>query len=180
MLGAFLCIAIGAGSHLDGIASARPHRRAVVVDSGEASRLKSQYPFVRFAVLTGDLPAAVPLHDRVLPLRPRPGEGARLITPDARAFHGKPVSIRGYMIPLAVDARGVHAFVLSSSIDSCHFGLVGGMNEWVDVRLAADARVPAAGLSPVTVFGTLDVGEQVQNGAVTSIYRMQAEFLAIH
>jgi hypothetical protein len=153
---------------------------SVVVDGGRASALKAQYPFIRFSVVTGGASIDVPLHSRPQPIRPAAGEGAPLIPAEALRLNGQRVSIRGYMVPLVADAQGVTAFILSASIDSCHFGLLGGMTEWIDVRIAGGARIPPAGLNPVTVFGTLNVGEAVRDGYVTSLYRLTADFVAIH
>jgi len=46
------------------------------------------------------------------------------------------------MLPVDVTADGVRGFVLTSSIDSCHWGLIGLPNEWVLVDMADDRRVP--------------------------------------
>src|SRR5919198_427564 len=112
---------------------------SIVVDGARASALKAQYPFVRFSVLTAGASIDVPLHSRPQPIRPVAGQGAPMIPAEARRLNGQRVSIRGYMVPLVADAHGVSAFILSASIDSCHFGLLGGMTEWIDVRLPKDA-----------------------------------------
>jgi hypothetical protein len=70
--------------------------------------------------------------------------------------------------------------VLSASVDSCHFGVLGGPDEWIYVTMAGGTRIPRTGVSPVTIFGVLEVGEDVRSGVVDSLYRMRGERIAVH
>jgi hypothetical protein len=70
--------------------------------------------------------------------------------------------------------------VLSSNIDSCHFGVIGGPEEWVYVTMVAGRAIPNVGTTPVTVFGLLSVGEDVRDGVVDSVYRMRGDRVAVH
>jgi hypothetical protein len=102
------------------------------------------------------------------------------IPPEVSALDGRRVSIRGYMLPLAIEQDRVSEFILTSSIDSCHFGTVGLMNEWVLVSMAAGRHVPFPKAAPITVFGRLAVGPEMQGTLLTSVYRMTADAIAIH
>ena len=152
----------------------------VVVPASEINALKREYAFIRFSQLTTSLtPPAPPRHD--LGNAPKPTSGAQsLIPPDARAWHRRKVSIRGYVVPVDVDRSGIREFVLSASVDSCHFGVLGGPDEWIYVTMAGGTRIPTTGVAPVTVFGVLEVGEDVRSGVVDSLYRMRGERIAVH
>jgi hypothetical protein len=95
-----------------------------------------------------------------------------------RALHGKPIALRGYLIPARMDAQGrVSEFMLSAKNDlGCCFGFGVKMNEWVYVTLAPGADPPSdEPLALVTALGSFDVGEEVKNGSVYSLYRMTAD-----
>jgi hypothetical protein len=84
------------------------------------------------------------------------------------------------MLPLETDAVGVSRFILTASVDSCHFGAVGQINEWVLVSVAGGRRVPFPKARLITVFGRLEVKPEWRGSALTSLYRMSAEMIAIH
>lgn len=152
--------------------------QSVVVPNDQINAVKREYPFVRFSQLTHLDAPLPPRHDQGSASRPAPA--ASLIPAGARAFHKQKVSIRGYVVPIDVDRRGISEFILSSNIDSCHFGVIGGPDEWIYVKMADDRRMPAPGTAPVTVFGVLDVGEDVKDGLVDSLYRMRVDRVALH
>lgn len=155
-------------------------QRQVLVPASDINALKREYTFIRFSQLTTSMtPPAPPRHD--LGTAPKPKSGPQSLIPaDARAWNGRKVSIRGYVVPVDVDRSGIREFVLSASVDSCHFGVLGGPDEWIYVTMAEGMRIPTTGVSPVTVFGVLDVGEDVQGGIVNSLYRMRGERIAVH
>jgi hypothetical protein len=172
--------AIAAGVVLTSDAAMVAAQRQVVVPASEINALKREYTFIRFSQLTTSMmPVAPPRHD--LGNAPKPQSTAQsLIPPDARAWNGRKVSIRGYVVPVDLDRSGIREFVLSASVDSCHFGVLGGPDEWIYVTMAEGTRIPGTGVSPVTVFGVLDVGEDVRSGVVDSLYRMRGERIAVH
>jgi hypothetical protein len=55
----------------------------------------------------------------------------------------------------------------------------GGPHQWVAVEMADSRRAPFTHM-PIVVFGTLDIGEQRQNGRVTSMYRLRADKVALY
>ncbi|MGE3344293.1 MAG: DUF3299 domain-containing protein [Vicinamibacterales bacterium] len=152
--------------------------QSVVVPNDQINAVKREYPFVRFSQLTHLDAPLPPRHDQGSASRPAPA--ASRIPAGARAFHKQKVSIRGYVVPIDVDRRGISEFIQSSNIDSCHFGVIGGPDEWIYVKMADDRRMPAPGTAPVTVFGVLDVGEDVKDGLVDSLYRMRVDRVALH
>lgn len=151
----------------------------VLVPAGEINALKVEYPFVRFSQL---MPMDAPPPPRhALGSAPRPVASTQSLIPtSARAFNNRKVSIRGYVVPVDVDRMGTREFVLSAHIDSCHFGVIGGPEEWVYVTMVPGRAIPNVGSTPVTVFGLLSVGEDVRDGVIDSVYRMRGDRVAVH
>jgi hypothetical protein len=151
-----------------------------VVPVGEVTALKARYPVVRFSLLSS---FEVPEADLPLPRSPHAvASRAETVTlpAEVRRLDGQAVSIRGYMLPLAMEGDQVTDFLLTSSIDSCHFGTIGGMNEWIVVKMAGGQTVPFPKAVPITVFGRLSVGVERQAGLMSSLYRLAADVIAIH
>jgi hypothetical protein len=95
--------------------------------------------------------------------------------PDAvKSLSGKMVSIEGFMLPLDLNPDGVSMFMLNASIDMCYFGAPVRMNEWVLVRMKGGKRAKFTHLA-MSVKGRLEVGEEMKNGRVTSLYRLEAD-----
>jgi hypothetical protein len=86
--------------------------------------------------------------------------------------------VRGYVLPVDVNSDGVATFILTSSIDSCHWGMTGLPHEWVLVQVTGGARVPFLKYQPVTVFGRLSVEPQWRGGRLIGLYSLAAEYLA--
>jgi hypothetical protein len=109
-----------------------------------------------------------------------PAVGIREPRPDIfpvsiQALHGKKVAVKGFMIPIAVDGESVTEFLLVRSRLFCCFGVMPKMNEWLHIKMAAGKKSPYAVDIPITVFGTLAVGEVIERGVVMSLYRMAAD-----
>lgn len=96
--------------------------------------------------------------------------------PDAiKGLHGKKVVLQGFMIPTVVDKEGVKAFILCANQMMCCFGVTPWMNEWVSVRSAEGKPIKYVGDVLVQVYGTLEVGEEIKEGWVVSLYRMVSD-----
>lgn len=94
---------------------------------------------------------------------------------EVRALHGENVMVAGFMVPLSFDRRGnVRAFALSQNLLFCCYGIPPAMNEWVMVEVVEGVEVAYRKDVPVAVFGPLDVGEELDDGYVLSIYRLSA------
>lgn len=103
----------------------------------------------------GELPSTVELPDRV------------------RALDGRQVYMKGFMLPLEGDDRGVSRFVLNAAQDMCYFGAPVKLNEWVLVTMPS-ARPAEYTHLPVGVWGRLSVGAEQREGKVVSLYRLDA------
>jgi len=162
-----LILAFSAASALAG-AAALPN----VLTPAQAKDLTAKdYPTTSFAVLR-----TFPYDDAHPSTGPTP---EAKIPAEVRALNGKNVSIRGYMVPVDFESEGITHFVLVPFTDLCCFGVMTGPNEWVDVEMTAKKKVPFSAWDQILVFGKLDVKEVVHQGAVESIYKMQAESISI-
>jgi hypothetical protein len=108
------------------------------------------------------------------PFDPTPRKLQNTIPEAIKALNGKMVAIEGFMLPLDLTPQGVSVFMLNASIDMCYFGAPVRMNEWVLVTMKGGKRAPFTHLA-TTVKGKLSVGEEMRNGRVGSLYRLEAE-----
>ena len=95
-----------------------------------------------------------------------------------RAFSGKRVAVQGFMVPIRIEKGATKSFLLVKDQSLCCYGRMPRMNEWVSVKMTGDKAAKFIGDQPVTVFGTLQVGEEIDKGEVLSIYRLDAEDVA--
>lgn len=108
------------------------------------------------------------------PLEPASRAPQNVIPANVKALNGKMVAIEGFMLPLDLTPEGVSVFMLNASIDMCYFGAPVRMNEWVLVKMKAGKRAKFTHLA-TTVKGRFEVGEEMRNGRVTSLYRLEAD-----
>lgn len=105
-----------------------------------------------------------------------PPKGKSLSLPQAvSALQGQPLRLMGYMMPMEVDQDKVYSFVLVRDQQLCCFGRMPAMNEWVMVRLPKGQSVAMNMDQPLVVEGLFELGEDVQEGVVISLYRMVGE-----
>lgn len=108
------------------------------------------------------------------PLDPDAPAPKNVIPPAIKALHGQMVAIEGFMLPFDLTPEGVTVFMLNGSLDMCYFGAPVRMNEWVLVKMKAGRRARFTHLA-TTVKGRLEVGEEMRNGRVVSLYRLDAD-----
>lgn len=108
------------------------------------------------------------------PLEPSSKAPTNVIPASVKALHGKMVSLEGFMLPLDLTPEGVSVFMLNASLDLCYFGAPVRMNEWVLVKMKPGTRAKFTHLA-TTVKGRFEVGEEMRNGRVTSLYRLVAD-----
>ncbi|HEY3321086.1 MAG TPA: DUF3299 domain-containing protein [Planctomycetota bacterium] len=95
-----------------------------------------------------------------------------------KSFDGQKVAVQGFMWPLENEKGAVKTFMLLKDQQLCCFGRFPRINEWVRVKMAGNRATRYIPDQPVTVFGLISVGEEIQNGEVTSLYRLVAEDVA--
>jgi hypothetical protein len=96
------------------------------------------------------------------------------IPESVRAFDQKRAAIKGFMLPLKVEGGLVTELLIMKDQSMCCYGSTPKINEWVSVKMAAKG-VKALMDQPVTLMGTLHVGEMRENGYLIGIYRMDGE-----
>lgn len=115
-------------------------------------------------------PSRTPLSKKVSPVS---------FPPAIRGLNGHPLRLVGYMMPVEMDGENVASFVLVRNQALCCFGKTPAMNEWVMVRFRPGSAIPMNMDRPISVQGNFEVGEQIEEGAVVSLYRMVADRVEI-
>jgi hypothetical protein len=100
-----------------------------------------------------------------------------LIPPKVKAFDKKRVALKGFMLPLKVEGGLVTEMLIMKDQSMCCYGTVPKIHEWVSIKMT-DKGVKPLMDQPVTLYGTLHVGEMRENGYLTGIYRMDGEKMA--
>jgi len=94
-----------------------------------------------------------------------------------RAFDQKAVALKGFMLPLKVEAGLVTELLILRDQSMCCYGAVPKINEWVSVKMTGKGVKPVMD-QPVTLVGKLHVGEVRENGYLVGIYTMDGERIA--
>jgi len=99
-----------------------------------------------------------------------------LIPESVKAYSTKRVSLRGFMLPLKVEGGLVTELLIMKDQSMCCYGTVPKIHEWVSVKMAGKGVKPVMD-QPVSLQGTLHVGEMRENGYLTGIYQMDGDQL---
>ena len=86
-----------------------------------------------------------------------------------RALDGAEVVIDGYMLTLT-ETNNIRSFLLVESLWGC-FGKPPGLHQGIVVRLSSGPALEYL-FTPIQVSGRLEVGEKMESGHVTSVYRI--------
>jgi hypothetical protein len=78
------------------------------------------------------------------------------------------------MLPLKVEGGLVTELLIMKDQSMCCYGATPKINEWVSVKMTEKGVKPMMD-QPVTLLGTLHVGEMRENGYLIGIYRMDGE-----
>ena len=84
------------------------------------------------------------------------------------------VAVRGFLLPLKMNNGLAFEFLLMRNQNMCCFGSVPKVNEWIAVRTKNEGVKPVMD-QPLTVLGTLRVGDLRENGYLVGIYQIEAE-----
>ncbi len=96
------------------------------------------------------------------------------IPPEVRALDRQAVAVRGYAIPIAMERGRITEFILAAKNEvGCCFGDGLAMNQWILVAVPEETTLDLKTFAIVTVLGVLEVGEEVREGVVLSLYRMR-------
>ncbi|MSU85680.1 MAG: DUF3299 domain-containing protein [Pedosphaera sp.] len=91
-----------------------------------------------------------------------------------KAFSGKKVAVKGFILPLKVEGGLVTELLLMRDQSMCCFGIVPKINEWIAVKMTTSGIKPVMDQA-VTLYGTLKVGAMRENGYLVGIYQMDAD-----
>jgi hypothetical protein len=94
-----------------------------------------------------------------------------LIPQSIKELNNKRVAIRGFMLPLRVDQGKVQELLIMKDQSMCCFGTSPKINEWIGVKVTGAGVKPILD-EPVTMLGTLHVGELREGNYLVSIYRL--------
>jgi hypothetical protein len=93
-----------------------------------------------------------------------------------KSYDQKKVALRGFMLPLKVEGGLVTEMLIMKDQTMCCYGATPRINDWVSVRMKSKGVRPLMDL-PVTLFGTMRVGEMRENGYLVGIYSMDGDNL---
>jgi len=96
-----------------------------------------------------------------------------------KKLNNKKVALSGFMVPIDVVNEGVKSFILTYSQMMCCFGQMPWYNEWVFVEMPEGRPAEYQMDVPITVSGQLEVGEEIEDGFVISLYRMKGDKVAV-
>jgi hypothetical protein len=116
-----------------------------------------------FEVINSNTPAAYSARTLTNPI---PGS--------IKAWDGKDVAVRGFMLPMKQENGRVTEFLLLRNQSMCCFGKPPNINEWVHVTMTGKG-VPSQMDQVVTVYGTLHVGEHRVTSQMLDIYRLDGD-----
>jgi hypothetical protein len=97
-----------------------------------------------------------------------------MIPAGIRATDGKKVVVEGFMMPVSFDDKGkLTSFLLTKNQPSCCYGGASQIHEFVQVNVSGPG-VKWNMDDPIRVQGVLHVGAKRENGALSSVYRLDA------
>ncbi len=91
-----------------------------------------------------------------------------------KGLNNKRVSLKGFMLPLKVEAGMVTEMLILRDQSACCFGATPKINEWVSVKMVGGGVKPIMDQA-VTLYGTLKVGAMRENGYIVGIYQLDGE-----
>jgi len=153
---------------------------AAAAGSAKANDTTPGYPLVGFDRLAG---YTIEISDELLgpvtnELAAAKAKTEALIPDSVKAYSQKHVSLRGFMLPLKVEGGLVTELLVMKDQSMCCYGTVPKIHEWVSVKMTEKGVKPVMD-QPITLFGTLHIGEMRENGYLTGIYRMDGQGMIV-
>ena len=105
---------------------------------------------------------------------PPPSPDTNQIPTTIKAFDGKKVAVKGFMLPLKVEGGRVTELLLMRDQSMCCFGTVPKINEFVTVKMVGGGTKAVLDQA-VTLFGKIKVGEFSENGYLLGIYQLDGD-----
>jgi hypothetical protein len=101
------------------------------------------------------------------------------IPANVKAYNGKKIALKGFMLPLKVEGGLVTELLLMRDQSMCCFGTVPKINEWVAVKMTGGGVKPVMDQA-VTLSGTIKIGAMRENGYLVGIYQMDGDKMDAH
>ncbi len=96
------------------------------------------------------------------------------IPANVKSYDQKRVALKGFMLPLKVEGGLVTEMLIMKDQSMCCYGTTPRINDWVSVKMKNKGVRPTMDL-PVTLSGTMRIGEMRENGYLVGIYSMDGE-----
>jgi len=93
-----------------------------------------------------------------------------------RFYDGKPVALTGFMLPITLEAGLATKFILMRDTNTCCYGNVPNINEFVIVTMKGKGARPVQDV-PVTILGTFQILERHEDGYLLPIFEMTGDRL---
>ena len=107
------------------------------------------------------------------------GSGKHMPIPtEILALNGKKVAIKGFVMPLETNGSRVNSFLLADELVTCLYCAMLGYDQWMVGTVVSPRGFRIADEQfdyPITIYGTLEVGEEFQDKQLTSLYRIKAD-----
>lgn len=89
------------------------------------------------------------------------------------ALSGRKVTVTGYMMPLSHEAGGAKKFLIMRYKFGCCYAVTPKINEWIEVTMDKGVAEYAPDTLD-TVWGVLEVKEELRDGAAVGLYKIRA------
>ena len=149
-----------------------------------APRAESPKPGSEYAQVGFDRLAGFPIATKWVMTDPIRIKGVQTMVGDLpatiKALDRDKIAVQGFMLPFKMTDGLVSDFFLLRTQAKCCFGLPIQMNELLTVHMTG-AGVQSLMDQPITVFGTLHVGQfnDAASGALTTVYRLDGDGLKL-
>lgn len=90
-----------------------------------------------------------------------------------KRLNQKQVAVKGFMVPVDFAEGKITSFILTNNMMMCCFGIIPWYNEWVFVEMEEGCAFYDN--MPISVAGVIDVGEEIEDGFLLSLYRMKGK-----
>lgn len=114
-----------------------------------------------------------PAFDPAVELKANLPTGEEQIPAIVKSWSGRKAVIVGYMLPVKMEKGLVTEFLLMRNTQSCCYGAVPNLNEWIVVKMKKGVQ-PMMDV-PVAFYGEFKVGTIFENGYISGLYQLDGE-----
>lgn len=135
------------------------------------------YYLLNFDILSGFPSQSPEMGDLVSASRSQAPPSKINVPASIQSLDNQKISVVGFMIPMTLDNQAkVLSFVLVQSRMNCCYGVVPKLNQWIYVTMEKGKATEQRADVPITVFGTLNVGNQFnQDSSGWCLYHLTSD-----